>query len=297
VIDARNMAVALGGDVIAGGQVLAPGPGHSARDRSLHVLISHEAPDGFVVRSYAGDDWRACRDHVRQRIGIERQPPTSRSTSRKNTAPPPVADDEARSLRAREIWHEAVDPRGTIVENYLAGRQLVLPECAAGYALRYHPGCPWEDSRAPAMVAAFRSIANDRAVIGIHRTALTPQGEKIGRKMLGPARDAAIMLDPDEAVSSGLVVCEGIESGLAGRQLGWRPVWALGSAGAIGRFPVLSGIECLTILAELDDTGANMRAVQDAGVRWTAAGREVLTVAPRHGGDANDALRAAHAAA
>jgi putative DNA primase/helicase len=296
MIDLRNLAAALGGEVVCG-QVLAPGPGHSARDRSLHVLIADGAPDGFIVRSYAGDDWRACRDHVRQRIGIDRDRwPASRSTGgRKNTAGPTV--DEARSIRAREIWHEALDPRGTIVETYLTSRQLALPDCAADYALRFHPACPWEDGRAPAMVAAFRSIANARTIVGIHRTALTPGGEKIGRKMLGAARDAAIMLDPDEAVSSGLVVCEGIESGLAGRQLGWRPVWALGSAGAIARFPVLSGIECLSILAELDDTGANMRAAHEVGARWTAAGREVLTVAPRYGGDANDALRVAHAAA
>lgn len=143
------------------------------------------------------------------------------------------------------------------------------------------------------MVAALRSITNDRIITGIHRTALTADGQKIDRKMLGRARDAAIMLDPlDEGYSgSGLAISEGIESGLAGRLLGWRPCWALGSAGAIARFPVLAGIECLNVLAELDDNGANAKAIQEVGNRWTEAGREVLVIKPRYGGDMNDAWR------
>jgi hypothetical protein len=146
------------------------------------------------------------------------------------------------------------------------------------------------------MVAAFRDLGNSRIITGIHRTALTPQGGKVGRKMLGAARDAAIMLDPDENVTAGLSIAEGIESALAGRELGWRPVWALGSAGAIGRFPVLSGIECLTLLAETDDSGANAKAVQEVGTRWLRAGREVLVVKPECAGDMNDVLRVGRAA-
>ncbi len=53
-----------------GRQILAPGPGHSPRDRSLAVKLSPNAPDGFVVYSHVGDDWRACRDYVKQKLGI-----------------------------------------------------------------------------------------------------------------------------------------------------------------------------------------------------------------------------------
>src|SRR5262249_54066860 len=53
----------------SGGQVLAPGPGHSAQDRSLSVKLDDAAPDGFVVHSFAGDDPIACRDHVRRKLG------------------------------------------------------------------------------------------------------------------------------------------------------------------------------------------------------------------------------------
>ena len=143
------------------------------------------------------------------------------------------------------------------------------------------------------MLTPFRSIANARVITAIHRTALSPDGAKIGRRMLGPVTGAATMLDPDEHVTQGLVIAEGSKSALSGRQLGWRPTWALGSAGAIAGFPVLSGIECLTVLAEHDDTGANTRAIETVGKRWIDASCEVLIVSPRCGGDANDALRSA----
>jgi hypothetical protein len=43
-------------------------------------------------------------------------------------------------------------------------------------------------------------------------------------------------------------------------------------------FPVLSGIECLTLLAEHETASA--RAVEACGARWPGAGREVLIVEP-----------------
>ena len=38
---------------------------------------------------------------------------------------------------------------------------------------------------------------------------------------------------------------------------GWAPVWAASSAGAISKFPVLSGVECLTIFADCEEVGMN----------------------------------------
>ena len=66
----HTLAKALGGEV-NGTQVLAPGPGHSVIDRSLSVKLASDAPDGFLVHSFAGDDPIACRDHVREKAGLE----------------------------------------------------------------------------------------------------------------------------------------------------------------------------------------------------------------------------------
>jgi putative DNA primase/helicase len=282
MLDLRSLAHALGGDV-ARGQVLAPGPGHSPQDRSMAVKPSTDSPDGWVVFSHAGDGWRECREHVRHCL-LGTQIPAPRSRYRNSDT------SEDGGERAREIWQESKDARGTDVERYLISRGLSLPECGK-YVLRFHPSCPWERTRLPAMVAAYRSSTDSKIITGIHRTALTADAQKLGRKMLGRARGAAIMLDPDEAVTAGLTIAEGIESALAGRALGWKPCWALGSAGAIAHFPVLSGIECLNVLAEFDDSGANARAIEQVGARWNDDGRQVLIIEPRHGGDMNDALR------
>jgi hypothetical protein len=64
-----KIAEILGGDE-QGGQVLCPGPGHSPEDRSLSIRCDSAAPGGFVVHSFAGDDPIACRDYVRERLGL-----------------------------------------------------------------------------------------------------------------------------------------------------------------------------------------------------------------------------------
>src|SRR5262245_27791020 len=61
---------ALGGEV-RGSQVHAPGPGHSKEDRSLTVKLDPNAPDGFIVHSFAGDDPLTCKDYVRSKVGLE----------------------------------------------------------------------------------------------------------------------------------------------------------------------------------------------------------------------------------
>ena len=43
----QQLAAALGGDM-SGSQVLAPGPGHSAKDRSMAVKLT---ADGYTVQS------------------------------------------------------------------------------------------------------------------------------------------------------------------------------------------------------------------------------------------------------
>ena len=79
-ISLQQLAAALGGE-ISGNQILAPGPNHGPKDRSLSVRLSDSAPDGFVVHSFAGDDPLACKDHVRQVGGLARWEPQKRGSS------------------------------------------------------------------------------------------------------------------------------------------------------------------------------------------------------------------------
>ncbi len=77
MITLEQIARALGGQV-SGGQVLAPGPGQSARDRSLSIKIDETAPSGFVVHSFSGDDPIRCKDFLREKLGL---PPFNGKTS------------------------------------------------------------------------------------------------------------------------------------------------------------------------------------------------------------------------
>lgn len=64
-----KIAELLGGDV-QGGQVLCPGPAHGPGDRSLSVKLDPADREGFVTNSFANDDWKACRAHVRERLRL-----------------------------------------------------------------------------------------------------------------------------------------------------------------------------------------------------------------------------------
>jgi putative DNA primase/helicase len=307
--NARTIAAALGGQVSGRDTVLAPGPGHSPRDRSLAVRLEPTAPDGFVCHSHAGDDWRACRDHVRARLGLLPWEPGDeqhriipcRHVEKWDLAAPemqanerPWTEDELLRIGlARRIWDEGRNPRGTVAERYLRDqRKLDLPDELAGTVLRFHPRCPWRDESTgktnyvPALIASFRSIDDD-AITGIHRIALTADGKKIDRRMLGIVQRAAMKLDVlgDDT----LVIGEGVETGMAARQLGLRPVWALGSVGAISFFPVLDRVKQLVILGEAGEP--NAKAVKICGKHWRRASRRVRIVMPNEGlSDMNDAL-------
>jgi hypothetical protein len=199
------------------------------------------------------------------------------------------ADIACRKGFSLAIWNDGRDPRRTPVECYLAGRGLSLPDDIAGNVIRFHPALRYRGTLVGGMVALFRDIRTNGPV-AIHRVFLDAAGQKLERRMLGPVGTAAIKLDADEEVTVGLHIGEGFETCLAARLAGFRPVWAVGSAGAIGKFPVLSGIETVTILGELD-TGANRRAALACARRWRRAGREVLVVDPLVGGDMNDVVR------
>jgi len=79
-------------------------------------------------------------------------------------------------------------------------------------------------------------------------------------------------------VTTGLAICEGIEDGLALLISGVHPVWAALSCGAIERFPILSGIESLTVYADNDDAG--IKAAHACADRWLLAGMEARIGVP-----------------
>ncbi len=312
MLELKRLAARLGGDIAGANTILCPGPGHSPRDRSLAVKFSDNAPAGFTVFSHAGDSWAHCRDHVRARLGLPPWRPgdeQERGIAPQHVArwdfltvegeaddvPTSLTEDElTRIAAARRLWNEGQDPRGTLVQTYLnEHRKLALPDELANSVLRFHERTAWRDENTgmtihvPALIAPFRSV-KDNSINGVHRIALQPDGSKRGRRMLGVTRRAAVMLDPAGEV---LGVGEGIETVLAGRELGLAPaVWACGSTGSISFLPLIDGVSRLIIFAE-NDGGASAQASSICSQRWRNAGRKVRVIAPSNGHcDFNDAL-------
>jgi putative DNA primase/helicase len=308
-IDLRTIARALGGNVAGRNSVVAPGLGHSPHDRSLSVRLDPSAPDGFIVNSFAGDDWSLCRDYVRERLGIpewqpgdgqDRRVPPPRLREHDRMAVDHEANDRTRTeedleriARATKLWNEGRDPQHTVVEDYLRSRMLELPPELAGQVLRFHPRCPWRDEntgttdRIPALLAAFRSIDDDQ-ITAVHRIRLDQpkRWPKAERRMLGIVHRAAVKLDPINGKT--LCIGEGIETSMAARQMGLTPTWALGSVGAISFFPVIAGVKTLTILGETGN--ASKEAQRLCARRWRHAFRHVQVAVPEIGDDLNDAL-------
>jgi putative DNA primase/helicase len=308
--DLRTIAQALGrhSPTAAGFLCPCPVPGHGKgngdRNPSLSIWIGDDGE--LAVNCFSNCTPRDVFEALRARRLIEdrddwrqRRERPARPAVVTHAARDDATEIEKRAQRAAAIWNEAVDPTGTIVEIYLRQRRaLELTPEVAGAALRYHPRCPWTDGATgatifvPAMVAVMRSIETNE-LRAIHRTRLSTDGKKIDRRMLGGAAGAAIKLDRNDSVLEGLHVCEGIETGLAARRLGFRPIWAVGSVVGIAKFPVIGGIEALTIFVEHDENRASEKAAEQCAERWLAAGREVIFAEPMFGSDsdANDALR------
>jgi putative DNA primase/helicase len=122
----------------------------------------------------------------------------------------------------------------------------------------------------------------------VQQTFLTPSGEKLkeadGKTLRrftygSSPKGSAIELDP---LGPLLFIGEGAETCLAARQLGMRPMWALGPAGGIPNFPVLDGVEVLVIIGE-NDNGASREAIAPCVARWQVlAGRNVKQCSPSH---------------
>lgn len=275
-------AKALGGEVAGRNNVLCPGPNHSPRDRSLSVTFTG---DDFTVFSHAGDDWRECKDHVRERLGLGDFTPAE---TRSPVIVTPTPEDRDRIERAGTIWREARSIEGTPAAVYLASRGVSYQ----GEALRWHPSCPFgKGERHGCMIGLVRNIVTNEPQ-AIHRTAIDATGRKIDRKAYGPIGGGAVKLTDNADVTKVIAIGEGIETALSIRELPDlcnMPVWSVLSANGIASFPVLPAIESVWIAADNDASGTGQNAARSAGERLHAAGVETIILAPTQAGaDLND---------
>src|SRR5690606_1182725 len=118
--------------------------------------------------SHAEDDFRDCRDLVRERLGLGDWDAGGKSDTVSYMPPLPDLDQQQRIDFALRLWRQSVDPRGTIVETYLASRGLPL-DGDLSHVIRYFPALRLNGSTTPGMVALYRDIRTDEPC-GVHRT-------------------------------------------------------------------------------------------------------------------------------
>ena len=248
-MDARVITEALGGKW-QGRYGLCRCPAHADGNPSLK--ISDSDTRGVDVHCFAGCDWKDIKNELR-RQGLL----AGKVEQRCATPAPPIEEPKKVDW---SLWGRAVPLPGTLGETYFTEhRKLKIGRLE--HALRYHP--------VHRMIVALMTDPVTNEPTGIHRTFLNPDGKKIERKMLG--RQGVVRITPDEDVTYGLGLSEGVEDALAvASDFGLS--WAATSAGAIERFPVLPGIDCITIFADADAAGA--RSAQACAARWVAAGKE-----------------------
>lgn len=191
----------------------------------------------------------------------------------------------------RKLWREC-QPIGGIAAAYLTARNCALPP--ADGALRWHPKLKHPSGHVGPALVALVTNALTREPISLHRTWITATG----KADVQPARlylaghdltDGVIRLWPDELVTYGLGIAEGIETALS-LAWGFTPVWAMLDAGHLSGFKPLPGIETLAIACDNDPAG--IKASRECSERWSAAGADVI-VTRQEANDLNDVLEAA----
>jgi DNA polymerase I-like protein with 3'-5' exonuclease and polymerase domains len=197
--------------------------------------------------------------------------------------------------RGIELWQASVSIRGTLAERYLTETRKLdlatLPDINA--VLHFHPRCPFDGGNHPCLIALFRDVETDE-VAGIHRVALTTNAEKIGRMMLGHwPQPRTIKL---RAGNDQLIAGEGIETVIAGamrRADKSSTLWAIGSAGAIGKLPLITGFAGLTVLVDREGSNIGLDNARACTERWRRAGRKTgLAVPHQTEADFNDLIKA-----
>ncbi len=191
--------------------------------------------------------------------------------------------------RWRYPWRSARPIACTLAETYLRTRELQFDDPdgrVLRFAARRRRKSPAGELEChPALLCALADVHSGEQV-GIINIHLEPDGrdrlrDKKGKTVTGRGAGAVVMLSDFDEVLAGLILDEGPETGIALYQYGMRPVWACGSSGTLAKFPVLTGVEGLTIAADAD--GAGLRAATELAQRWREADREVFIIAPPRG--------------
>ena len=273
---------------MAGRYGSCPCPAHADKMPSMKVRDDARKGDGIDVHCFAGCDWKDIKAYLAkcgllrtfEPKNVPRRLPRTVEATPPRVIAPSDATSEQRGEIALKLWKGSKPLTGTLGWRYFAEHRGLQIGINVDHTLRYHS--------LHRMVVALMTDPLTNEPCGVHRTFLNADGSKRERKMLG--RQGVVRVSPDEDVTHGLGIAEGVEDALAVLSSGWAPVWAATSCGAIERFPVLLGHRIL------DDISRQRRRGNEGGARLRRAVDYCRTRSPhcreQEMKDWNDAYRA-----
>lgn len=260
MLTAREIIKQLGGDWHSG-YGLAPGPGHSPKDRSMRIEDRDDGA-GIAVSSYASDDWQTCRQYLHQRGLVEDDrtrrdiTPAEREQFRRRADKAKQKRDKDRAAKiayARKLWFSSVPAPDTPAEAYLRQRgiSVPVPDC-----IRFAPEIKHSPTKTfhPALIAGVQN--QSERITAVQRIYLDSGGGKAdldeNKRSVGDVGGGAVRLYEPGAV---LALAESVEDGLALHELTGQPVWAVPGSSHFWNFEPPACVKTLILAPDPDKAG------------------------------------------
>ena len=244
-------------------------------------------PTGFGLLAWVrGYDFKdAVRDVAKWLRGEQASPTIYRR-------PPPAVQAPADPAKARAVinrlWNYSRAIAGTPAEKYLSARGIWSINHSS--ILRFHPEVGYYDfaskkfiGKFPAMLAPMTNAAG--TVIALHRTYLTPQGDKAP---VAEPKKLTMTTEPPQGAAIKLFKCseilgvgEGIETVLAAHAISRMPVWSAYSAGNLEVLEIPNTVRHVVIWGDYDRKGAGQRSSEILAKRMIKSGRTVEVHLPK----------------
>lgn len=259
-------------------------PAHD--DRLPSLSISNGNDGRLLLYCYAGCSFREIIQAL-IRIGLLGKQAYAHTLSFSKQFCADLKRVKQKAERAKAIWQQSQPIKNTLAETYLRMRGIT---CDLPADLRFHSKCPHPSGvTLPALVALVKGAGS----FAIHRTFLKDNGCKTDQKpakaMLGSVTGGAVHLSQDNPKH--LVICEGIETGLALLSgLLTEPVnlWASLSTHGMMHVNLPKTKARLTIAMDGDDAGR--KAGFTLAARAYRQGFKVFIMQAPYGLDFNDVL-------
>jgi putative DNA primase/helicase len=244
--------------------------------------------NGFSVLMWANDwTFKESLEAVSLYLGLTEGlvVPESSYWYEKLTERQPLKDWTTERQELERIWNEA-DKRTGKIREYFEYRGLSIPPPET---LRLHPSLDyWHEGKCYGkFLCMVAMITRGSELVGIHRTFLDSHGPgkanvpkpKLSKKCAGSMTGGCIRLFELEPLKP-LVLCEGIETGLAIHSYSGWPVWPCVSRTLLEKVHIPDNIKSVIIGTDRDQSGVGEKSADRLAQRLVSEGREVKISLP-----------------